>query len=100
MSSRCGEKGLLFITSSPRTLFYACKTFMLFPINGGFIFYGVSLCLKCMFYFTLNLDIHYLRDYLHLLCTVMGVSYSNATNVSQIWDYSRSQGKGVGGEGR
>lgn len=72
MSSRCGEKALLFITSSARTLFYACKTFMLFPINGVFISYGVSLCLQWMLHFTLNLDIHYLRDCLHLPCTVMG----------------------------
>lgn len=72
MSSRCSEKDFLFITSSPRTLFYACKTFMLFSGYGVFISYGGSLCLQWMLYFTLNLDIHYLRDYLHLLCTVMG----------------------------
>lgn len=78
-------------------LFYAivlCKTFMQFSINGLFISYGVSLWLKWTLHFTLNLNICYRRDYLHLLQTVVGISWSDSTNVAQIWGLFEVMGWG------
>lgn len=99
MRSRCGQNALLFITSSPRMLFSACKTFMQCSINGLFISYGVSLWLKWTLHFTLSLDICYLRVYLHIGGTVVEVIWSNSTNVSQIWGLFAVVGWGRVGRG-